>query len=151
MKTGTVKWFNVQKGYGFIIPDERTGGMKDVYVHISVIELSGLRTLDAGQRLEYEDVTESPKKRAAVLVRLSEGNLPQEGRHRGVVVDFSFGRGFGYIKPDDNGRDIYVHIRDVERSGLKTLEKGQKVEYRVGANRRGDCAVEITLAQQARR
>jgi CspA family cold shock protein len=51
MSTGTVKWFNAQKGYGFIQPDE---GDKDVFVHISAVERAGLGRLDEGQKLSYE-------------------------------------------------------------------------------------------------
>ena len=51
MPTGTVKWFNEQKGYGFITPDE---GGKDVFVHISAVERSGMRSLAEGQKVSYE-------------------------------------------------------------------------------------------------
>ena len=51
MPTGTVKWFNEQKGYGFIQPDE---GGKDVFVHISAVERSGMRGLAEGQKVAYE-------------------------------------------------------------------------------------------------
>jgi CspA family cold shock protein len=51
MATGTVKWFNPHKGYGFILPQ---GGGKDVFVHISAVERAGLHTLNDGQMLEYE-------------------------------------------------------------------------------------------------
>jgi CspA family cold shock protein len=51
MSTGTVKWFNTQKGYGFIQPDE---GGNDVFVHISAVERSGLRDLNEGQKITYE-------------------------------------------------------------------------------------------------
>ena len=51
MATGTVKWFNAQKGYGFIQPD---GGDKDVFVHISAVERAGMRDLREGQKLSYE-------------------------------------------------------------------------------------------------
>ena len=51
MATGTVKWFNEQKGYGFIQPDE---GGKDVFVHISAVEQAGLRGLVKGQKISYE-------------------------------------------------------------------------------------------------
>lgn len=53
MATGTVKWFNGQKGYGFIQPDE---GGADVFVHISAVQRSGLDSLDEGQKLTYEIV-----------------------------------------------------------------------------------------------
>jgi CspA family cold shock protein len=51
MQTGTVKWFNGQKGFGFIQPD--TGG-NDVFVHISAVERAGFRTLDEGQKIGFE-------------------------------------------------------------------------------------------------
>ena len=51
MNTGTVKWFNETKGYGFIQPDD---GGKDVFVHISAVERAGMRNLVEGQRLSYE-------------------------------------------------------------------------------------------------
>jgi cold shock protein len=54
MQKGTVKWFNPTKGYGFIKP---ASGDKDVFVHISAVERAGLRTLNDGQEIEYELVT----------------------------------------------------------------------------------------------
>lgn len=51
MSQGTVKWFNVQKGYGFIQPDD---GSKDVFVHISSVERAGFGTLSEGQKLSYD-------------------------------------------------------------------------------------------------
>jgi CspA family cold shock protein len=51
MTSGTVKWFNAQKGYGFIQPDD---GSKDVFVHISAVERSSLGTLNEGQKIRYE-------------------------------------------------------------------------------------------------
>jgi CspA family cold shock protein len=53
MSTGTVKWFNAQKGYGFIQP---TDGSKDVFVHISAVERSGIGTLQEGQKVSFEVV-----------------------------------------------------------------------------------------------
>jgi CspA family cold shock protein len=55
MATGTVKWFNEQKGYGFVQPDD---GSKDVFVHISAVEGAGLRTLKEGQKISYEVVAD---------------------------------------------------------------------------------------------
>ncbi|MGH8704349.1 MAG: cold-shock protein [Burkholderiales bacterium] len=51
MATGTVKWFNESKGYGFIAPDD---GSKDVFVHVSAVESAGLSTLKEGQKVQYE-------------------------------------------------------------------------------------------------
>ncbi len=55
MSTGTVKWFNVQKGFGFIQPDD---GGKDAFVHISAVERAGLGTLREGQKLSFELVAD---------------------------------------------------------------------------------------------
>ena len=51
MASGTVKWFNAQKGYGFIQPDD---GSKDVFVHISAVQRANLSTLNEGQKIRYE-------------------------------------------------------------------------------------------------
>jgi cold shock protein len=55
MATGTVKWFNAQKGFGFIQPDE---GGQDVFVHISAVERAGLHGLNEGQKIAYEIVAD---------------------------------------------------------------------------------------------
>jgi cold shock protein len=62
--TGTVKWFNATKGYGFIAPQD---GGKDVFVHISALEAAGIRGLNDGQRVTYEVVTERGKEAAKNL------------------------------------------------------------------------------------
>ena len=62
METGTVKWFNDQKGYGFIQPDN---GGKDVFVHISAVERAGMRGLVEGQKISYELQTDRRTGKAA--------------------------------------------------------------------------------------
>ena len=58
MPVGTVKFFNTQKGYGFIQPDD---GSKDVFVHITAVERAGMRSLNEGQKISFEIVTERGK------------------------------------------------------------------------------------------
>ncbi len=70
MATGTVKWFNGTKGYGFIQPDD---GGKDVFVHISAVEQAGLRGLDENQKVSYEIETD---RRSG---KQSAGQLKTEG------------------------------------------------------------------------
>ena len=65
MATGAVKWFNPTKGYGFIQPD--SGGGKDVFVHISAVERAGLSTLNEGQKVEYEIISDRGKESAGNL------------------------------------------------------------------------------------
>jgi CspA family cold shock protein len=64
MATGTVKWFNATKGYGFIQPEN---GDKDVFVHVSAVEKAGLGTLTEGQRVSYDVIDERGKKAATNL------------------------------------------------------------------------------------
>ncbi len=66
MAQGTVKWFNAQKGFGFIQPDD---GSKDVFVHISAVEQAGMSNLNEGQKISYEMVTD---RRSG---KVSAGNL----------------------------------------------------------------------------
>jgi CspA family cold shock protein len=64
MATGTVKWFNATKGYGFIQPD---GGGKDVFVHISAVEKAGLSSLNEGAKVSYDIVSDRGKESAGNL------------------------------------------------------------------------------------
>jgi CspA family cold shock protein len=66
MATGTVKWFNAQKGYGFIQPDD---GSKDVFVHISAVEQSGIGYLNEGQKISYEVESGRNGKSSAVALK----------------------------------------------------------------------------------
>lgn len=67
MATGTVKWFNATKGFGFIVPDE---GGKDVFVHITAVQAAGMTTLTEGQRLSYEVEDDRKGQKAADLTSL---------------------------------------------------------------------------------
>ncbi len=64
MATGTVKWFNPEKGFGFIQPQD---GGKDVFVHITALQAAGINSLNDGQKVSYEVVTERGKQAAANL------------------------------------------------------------------------------------
>ena len=68
-KTGTVKWFNTQKGYGFIAPDD---GGKDAFVHITAVEASGLDTLSEGQKVSFDVETGRDGKMSAVNLKAAE-------------------------------------------------------------------------------
>lgn len=67
MATGTVKWFNATKGFGFIVPDE---GGKDVFVHITAVQAAGMTSLTEGQRLSYEVEDDRKGQKAADLTAL---------------------------------------------------------------------------------
>ncbi len=69
MPTGVVKWFNASKGFGFIVPDE---GSKDVFVHISALESTGLSSLLEGQRVEYEMGQDQKGRMSAATIALMD-------------------------------------------------------------------------------
>ena len=71
MARGTVKWFNAQKGYGFIQPDD---GSKDVFVHISAVERAGLSSLNENQKLSYELERGQQGKTSAVNLQTEHSN-----------------------------------------------------------------------------
>jgi len=67
MPTGTVKWFNAEKGFGFIVPDD---GSQDLFAHYSAIEASGYRSLEEGQKVTFE-VTDGPKGPQAASIKIA--------------------------------------------------------------------------------
>ena len=69
MPTGTVKWFNTVKGYGFVQPDD---GSKDVFVHVSAVDQAGISSLQEGQKIEYELVPDKQGRSAAGNLKLIE-------------------------------------------------------------------------------
>jgi cold shock protein len=81
MATGTVKWFNGEKGFGFITQDD---GGPDVFVHFSAIVGKGYRNLEEGQKVDYE-TTQGPKGlQAASVQRIGQPNVDEAGRRSGV-------------------------------------------------------------------
>ncbi len=85
MQTGTIKWFNATKGYGFIAPDQ---GDKDVFVHISALEKAGLSSLEEGQKVEFDTVPGRDGRTAAdnlqLVVSDYRNSPPAWGRRSGA-------------------------------------------------------------------
>jgi len=158
MPTGSVKWFNPTKGFGFIAPED---GDADVFVHISAVEQAGLSALYDGQQVRYElEADRRTGKQSAVALEVIGGGEPApraprpprdpyrnqaapgrseratQGPGAGVVKWFNATKGFGFIKPDNGGEDLFVHVSAVEQSGLRSLEEGQTVAYDIELDRR---------------
>ena len=142
---GKVKFFNVQKGFGFIQRDE---GGEDVFVHISQVERAGLEGLAEGQELQFNLVDRGGKISAADLQVVGDViAVPQKpaGPQRqltgdkatGTVKFFNSMKGFGFITRDDGKEDAFVHISAVERSGLPGINEGDRFEFDLEVDRRG--------------
>lgn len=152
--SGIVKFFNAQKGFGFIQCDNRPD---DVFVHISAVEQAGLAGLAEGQALEFTLVDRAGKVSASDLVIVGEtiavppsppredrsagprgGHPGAAGEHaNGTVKFFNDVKGFGFIQRDDGGEDVFVHISALERSGVGPVVQGDRVEFDIEADRRG--------------
>ncbi|WNO54257.1 cold-shock protein [Stakelama saccharophila] len=154
--TGVVKFFNGQKGFGFIVRDD---GGEDVFVHISAVEQAGLTGLAEGQPLGFTLVDRGGRISATDLkidgepmpVEESAGpgaGAPRGGPQRqltgekasGTVKFFNAMKGFGFIQRDDGRPDAFVHISAVERAGMPTLNEGDRLEFELEVDRRGKYA-----------
>jgi len=142
---GKVKFFNTQKGFGFIQRDE---GGEDVFVHISQVERAGLEGLAEGQELQFNLVDRGGKVSAADLqvvgdvIKVEQKTTsPQREltgeKATGTVKFFNAMKGFGFITRDDGKEDAFVHISAVERSGLPGINEGDRFEFDLEVDRRG--------------
>jgi CspA family cold shock protein len=150
---GMVKFFNAQKGFGFI---QQEGGGEDVFVHISAVERAGLEGLAEGQELQYNLVDRGGKVSAQdlqvvgdVIAVAAKPAAPQREltgeRAKGTVKFFNAMKGFGFLVRDDGEPDAFVHISAVERSGLSALNEGEQYEFDLEVDRRGKhSAVNLT-------
>ena len=143
--SGTVKFFNAAKGFGFIQQDS---GGEDVFVHISAVERAGLEGLAEGQQLKFQLVDRGGKVSASdlevvgdVIAVQKRDAAPQREltgeRASGTVKFFNSMKGFGFITRDDGQPDAFVHISAVERSGMSGLNEGDRLEFDIEVDRRG--------------
>ena len=167
--TGVVKFFNGQKGFGFIVRDD---GGEDVFVHISAVEQAGLTGLAEGQPLGFTLVDRGGRISATELKIDGEpmpvedraprepreggfGGAPRGGaggfggapqrqltgeKASGTVKFFNAMKGFGFIQRDDGQPDAFVHISAVERAGMPTLNEGDRLTFELEVDRRGKYA-----------
>ena len=166
--TGVVKFFNGQKGFGFVVRDD---GGEDVFVHISAVEQAGLTGLAEGQPLGFTLVDRGGRISATDLkiegepLPVTDRGPPRDrdaaprggaggggGREltgekaTGTVKFFNAMKGFGFIQRDDGQPDAFVHISAVERAGMTNLNEGDRLEFELEIDtRRGKhAAVNLT-------
>jgi CspA family cold shock protein len=169
--TGVVKFFNAQKGFGFVVRDD---GGEDVFVHISAVEQAGLSGLAEGQPLGFTLVDRGGRISATDLkiegepLPVTDRAPPRDGgfgggdrgprggaggpqrqltgeKATGTVKFFNAMKGFGFIQRDDGQPDAFVHISAVERAGMPTLNEGDRLQFEIEVDRRGKyAAVNLT-------
>jgi len=173
----TVKWFNPEKGFGFV---ELGDGSGDAFLHVSVLQRVGADAVNPGAGLRIrvgpgqkgQQVTEvleitsageaAPAGRGAPAGGYGGGGgfggprpprapggggfMPQGDAEemRGTVKWYSAEKGFGFVSPDGGGRDVFVHATALERSGLTPLAEGQAVVMKVVQGKKGPEAATLT-------
>lgn len=157
-----VKWFNPEKGFGFA---ELSDGSGDAFLHETVLAQRGINAVQPGDTLEVRvgpghkgpHVTEvlsvDTSTAAPVTLRRSSVRSPTSGgpssdtsvEETGTVKWFNVDKGFGFIARDGGGKDAFVHISALERSGITTLGEGQQVIVDFVEGRKGLEAARVRL------
>ncbi|OLP48894.1 cold-shock protein [Allorhizobium taibaishanense] len=154
--TGAVKWFDVAKGFGFIVPDN---GMQDVLLHVTCLRRDGYQTILEGTRIValiqkrdrgYQafrvlsmDQSTATHPSQMPPVRTHVQVTPSSGLERVLVKWFNRTKGFGFLTRGEGTEDIFVHMETLRRFGLTELRPGQTVLVRFGHGDKGLMAAEI--------
>jgi CspA family cold shock protein len=154
--TGVIKWFDVAKGFGFIIPDN---GMKDVLLHVTCLRRDGYQTVLEGSRIVALIQKRDRGYQAFRILSMDQSTAihpsqlppikthvqvtPTSGLERVLVKWFNRTKGFGFLTRGDGTEDIFIHMETLRRFGLTELRPGQTVLVRFGDGDKGLMAAEI--------
>ncbi len=154
--TGVVKWFDVAKGFGFIVPDN---GMGDVLLHVSCLRRDGYQTIMEGTRIVCEvhkrdrgyqtfriismDTSTAVHPSQLPPVKTHVQVTPTSGLERALVKWFNRTKGFGFLTRGEGTEDIFIHMETLRRYGLTELRPGQTVLVRFGEGDKGLMVAEI--------
>jgi CspA family cold shock protein len=163
-----VKWFNGQKGFGFV---ELADGTGDAFLHVAVLQAAGRQSVLPGAKMRVATAQGPKGRQVARVIEVDETTASAEPSRRprsdagpgrggrdfardqanavemtGTVKWFNTDKGFGFIAPESGGKDVFIHISVLGRSGITGLAEGQQVSMRIVETPKGREAISITLA-----
>ncbi len=154
--TAVVKWYNATKGFGFVQPSD---GSPDAFLHVSTVEQSGHDDFPEGTVLLC-DISEGRKGPQVAIIHRVESmgtrSASPRGMHggasggatstvEGTVKFFNAEKGFGFVTPDDGGKDVYVSVRTLERAGMGSLQPNQRVRLTTRMGQKGPMADSVEV------
>lgn len=153
---GRIKWFDVAKGYGFVVPDD---GSPDILLHVTILRRSGLQTAFEGARVVCEAQQRAKGMQVFRVVAMDESTAvhpsqstagrthvqvtPTSGYEIAIVKWFNRVKGFGFLTRGEGTEDIFLHMETVRRYGMTELKPGDSVLVRYGGGPKGLMAAEV--------
>jgi CspA family cold shock protein len=154
--TGAIKWFDVAKGFGFIVPDN---GLPDVLLHVTCLRRDGFQAAYEGARVVCEVLQRPKGLQVFRILSMDESTAvhpaqlpparthvsisPTSGLERAQVKWFNRLRGFGFLTCGEGTPDIFIHMETLRRYGIAELRPGQTVLVRFGPGPKGMMAAEV--------
>lgn len=155
--SGAIKWFDVAKGYGFIVPDE--GAYGDILLHVTCLRRDGFQVALEGARVVClirrggrgfqafrvigMDNSTAVQPQEDLTIRTHTAVVAESGLERAIVKWFNRTKGFGFLTRGEGTEDVFIHMETLRKFGVTELRPGQVVLVRFGRGDKGLMAAEI--------